>query len=107
VLGVYHEQYFDGLIDEAINSRGFQRLFARQAPERVSRELARSPRQPQVCATTVALPQNLLLAERSDMDHIVEAIRKIQVHSAALAKACIRGRRLGLLEDLLQYRLTA
>ena len=27
---VYHEQYFDGILDEAINSRGFKRLF----PER-------------------------------------------------------------------------
>ena len=40
-----------------------------------------------VCATTVGLPQNILLAERSDMDHVIEAIRKIQTHSAALAKA--------------------
>src|SRR2546423_15502193 len=39
----------------------------------------------QVCATTVAMPQNLLLADRPDMDHIIEAVRKIQAHSAALA----------------------
>ena len=26
--GGYHEQYFDGLLDEAINSRGFKRLFS-------------------------------------------------------------------------------
>src|SRR4029434_7966117 len=25
--GGYHEQYFDGILDEAINSRGFKRLF--------------------------------------------------------------------------------
>jgi hypothetical protein len=30
--------------------------------------------------------QNLLLADRSDMDHILEAIRRIQAHSAALVK---------------------
>jgi len=35
----------------------------------------------------VALTQNLLLADRGDMDHILEAIRKVQTHSAALAKA--------------------
>jgi len=40
----------------------------------------------QVCATTVAMTQNLLLADRRDMDHIIEAVRKIQAHSAALAK---------------------
>jgi hypothetical protein len=33
------------------------------------------------------MTQNLLLAERADMNHIVEAIRKIQAHSAELVKA--------------------
>jgi hypothetical protein len=41
----------------------------------------------QVCATTVALPQNLLLADSRDMDHIIEAVRKIQAQSAGFAKA--------------------
>jgi hypothetical protein len=40
----------------------------------------------QVCSTTVALPQTLLLGKRSDIDQIVDAIRKIQVHSGALAQ---------------------
>jgi hypothetical protein len=35
----------------------------------------------------VAFTQNLLLADRSDMGQIIEAIRKIHAHSAALAKA--------------------
>ena len=41
----------------------------------------------QVCSSTVGLSQSLLLAERSDLDHIIAAIRKIHTHSAALAKA--------------------
>jgi dTDP-4-amino-4,6-dideoxygalactose transaminase len=84
---VYHEQYFDGLLDEAINSRGYQRLFsaARLKAYRDSfRELKGNA---QVCSTTVAFTQNLLLAKRSELDQIVEAIRKIQLHSGALAKA--------------------
>jgi dTDP-4-amino-4,6-dideoxygalactose transaminase len=83
---VYHEQYFDGLLDEAMNSRGFKRLFS---PERLKawRESFHELKgNRQVCATTVAITQNLLLAERKDMDHIIEAVRKIQSHSAALAK---------------------
>jgi hypothetical protein len=40
-----------------------------------------------VCATTVAMTQNLLLAEPTNIDHIGEAIRKIQAHGAELAKA--------------------
>jgi len=84
---VYHEQYFDGLLDEAIASRGFKRLFS---PERLKawRESFQDLKgNRQVCATTVALPQNLLLADRKDMDHVIEAVQKIQSHSAALAKA--------------------
>jgi len=41
----------------------------------------------QVCETTVAMTQNMLLADRCDMDHVLEAIRKIQANSAELAKA--------------------
>jgi dTDP-4-amino-4,6-dideoxygalactose transaminase len=82
---VYHELYYDGLLDEAIQSRGFRRLFsaARLKSYRDSFEELKGNRE--VCATTVAMTQNLLLAERSDIAHIVEAIRKIHAHSAALA----------------------
>jgi hypothetical protein len=43
----------------------------------------------QVFETTVAMGQNLLLADRGDIDHIIGAIRKIQAHShnGELAKA--------------------
>jgi len=83
---VYHEQYNDGLLDEAINSRGFKRLWssARLKEYRDSFQDLKGNRQ--VCATTVAISQTLLLAERNNMDHIIEAIRKIQAHSADLAK---------------------
>jgi perosamine synthetase len=84
---VYHEQYFDGLLDEAMNSRGFKRLFS---PERLKawRESFHDLKgNRQVCATTVAIPQNVLLAGRRDMDHIIAAVQKIHTHSATLAKA--------------------
>jgi len=35
---------------------------------------------------TVAMTQNLLLAEPTDIDHIAEAIRRIQSHGAELAR---------------------
>jgi dTDP-4-amino-4,6-dideoxygalactose transaminase len=82
----YHEQYFDGLLDEAINSRGFKRLFSAERLKTYRESFHDLKGNRQVCATTVALPQNLLLADRRDMDHIIEAVRKIQAHSAALAK---------------------
>jgi perosamine synthetase len=83
----YTEQYFDGLIAEACASRGFKRLFS---PERLKacreswKELKGNR---QVCETTVALGQNMLLTDRNAMDHILAAIKKIQAHSPMLAKA--------------------
>jgi hypothetical protein len=36
--------------------------------------------------TTVGFSHSLLMANRSAMDHILDAIRKIKTHSAELAK---------------------
>lgn len=83
----YHEQYFDGLIDEAIGSRGFKRLYSAERLKAYRESLHELKGNKQVCETTVAITQNLLLAERADMDRIVEAIRRIQANSAELAKA--------------------
>jgi dTDP-4-amino-4,6-dideoxygalactose transaminase len=83
----YHEQYFDGLLDEAINSRGFKRLFSTERLKAYRESFHELKGNRQVCATTVAMTQNLLLAERRDMDTIIEAIQKIKAHSAELAKA--------------------
>jgi len=84
--GGYHEQYNDGLLDEAINSRGFKRLFTAERLKAYRESFQELKGNKQVCETTVGMFQTLLLADRSDMDHIIEAIRKIQAHSAALAK---------------------
>jgi dTDP-4-amino-4,6-dideoxygalactose transaminase len=84
--GGYHEQYNDGLLDEAIDSRGFQRLFSAKRLKDYRDSFQELAGNRQVCNSTVGLSQSLLLAPRSDMDHIVQAIRKIRNHSAALAK---------------------
>ncbi|MBN1852859.1 MAG: DegT/DnrJ/EryC1/StrS family aminotransferase [Pirellulales bacterium] len=80
----YSEQYFDGLLDEAIASRGFQRLFPAERLKQYRESLKDLPGNKQVCETTVAIFHSLLLADRSDIDDIVEAIRRIHAHSAAL-----------------------
>ena len=85
--GVYHEQYYDGLLDEAINSRGYQRLFSAKRLKDYRDSFQELQGNKRVCFTTVAIPQNVLLAERAQLDQIVEAIRKIHTHSSALAKA--------------------
>lgn len=85
--GGYHEQYFDGLLDEAIQSRGFKRLFSAERLKAYRESFEDLKGNRSVCQSTVALPQNLLLAERKDMDHIIAAIRKIRAHGEELAKA--------------------
>ncbi len=82
---VYGEQYNDGLLDEAIASRGFKRLFPEKRLKEYRETFKDLKGNRQVCATTVGLSQNLLLADRSDIDHIIEAIRRIHAHSAAMA----------------------
>jgi dTDP-4-amino-4,6-dideoxygalactose transaminase len=84
--GGYHEQYFDGLLDEALNSRGFKRLFPPERLKAYRDGLHELKGNKLACNTTVALFHSMLLAERSDIDHIVEAIRKIQARSEELAK---------------------
>ena len=83
---VYDEQYYDGLLDEAIASRGFKRLLSAERLKAYRESFKELKGNKQVCETTVAVFQNMLLAERSDLDHITGAIRKIQTHSAALSK---------------------
>jgi dTDP-4-amino-4,6-dideoxygalactose transaminase len=84
---VYHEQYYDGMLDEAIASRGFKRLWSAERLKAYRDSFQELKGTKQVCETTVAMTQNMLLADRGDMDQIIEAIRKIKAHSAALAKA--------------------
>jgi len=83
--GGYGEQYYDGLLDEAIASRGFKRLFSAERLRAYRDSFQELKGNKQVCETTIGMYQSMLLADRSDMDHIIEAIRKIHAHSAALA----------------------
>ncbi|MBM3333557.1 DegT/DnrJ/EryC1/StrS family aminotransferase [Candidatus Sumerlaeota bacterium] len=84
---VYREQYFDGLLDEAIASRGYQRLWSAERLKAYRASLNDLKGNKQVCETAVAMTQNMLLADRAGIDHIIEAVRRIHTHSAALAKA--------------------
>jgi len=85
--GIYREQYFDGLLDESIASRGYKRLWSAERLKAYRDRFKELKGNKQVCETTVAMTQNMLLADRGDMDHILEAIRKVHANSAALAKA--------------------
>jgi len=73
-------------LKNALASRGYQRLF----PEKVLaewRERTRCPVNDRLCEEAVWFTQPMLLAPRSAMDQIAEAVRKIQTHAAELVKA--------------------
>jgi dTDP-4-amino-4,6-dideoxygalactose transaminase len=85
--GGYHEQYNDGIFDEAINSTGFKRLWSADRLKAYRESFKELKGNAQVVANTVGMSQTLLLADRSAMDHILDAIRKIKAYSTELAKA--------------------
>ena len=85
--GGYGEQYNDGMLDEAINSPGYKRLWSAERLKAYRDSFQELKGNQQVCATTVAITQNMLLGDRKSIDDIIEAIRKVQANSAELAKA--------------------
>lgn len=82
----YHEQYFDGLIDEALNSRGYKRLFSEKRLQQYRDSLSELKGNKLVCETVVTFNQNMMLAGYNDMADIVDSISRIHEHSAELAR---------------------
>ncbi len=73
-------------LKNVLNSRGYKRLF----PEKTLAEWGernRCPVNDRLCDEAVWFTQTMLLAPRSGMDQIADAIRKIQANSAVLARA--------------------
>jgi dTDP-4-amino-4,6-dideoxygalactose transaminase len=70
-------------IRQTLGSRGFQRLFS---PERLAlwEERNECPANDRLCAEACWMGQNVLLADRAEMERIAEAVRKIQKHAADL-----------------------
>ena len=75
--GGYGPQYFDGLIEEAISSRGYKRLFSAERLNRYREELHHLPDNDQLTREAVWFSQSMLLADRSDMDDIINAVQKV------------------------------
>ena len=72
--GIYHEQYYDGLLDEAIASRGYKRLWSAERLKAYRDSFKELKGNKQVCETTVAMTQNMLLGNRRDIfeDYFLE-----------------------------------
>jgi dTDP-4-amino-4,6-dideoxygalactose transaminase len=80
----YGPQNTYGLIEEALNSKGYRRLFSESRLKKY-REENILPGNDQLCKEAVGLPQNLLLGNKQDMDDIINAITKIYEHRSELS----------------------
>lgn len=74
--GGYGPQYRYGLIEEALNSRSYQRMFSKARLQKYRQE-NNLPDNDQLCREAVWFTQNMLLGTRKDMDDIADAIEKI------------------------------
>jgi dTDP-4-amino-4,6-dideoxygalactose transaminase len=72
----YGQQNKDGLIEEALNSRGYKRLFSEKRLNQWREENV-LPGNDQLAREAVTFYQSILLGSKSDMDDIVNAITKI------------------------------
>lgn len=72
----YGKQNKDGLIEEALNSRGYLRLFGEKRLQQWREENV-LPGNDQLAEETVIFYQNVLLGTKKDMDDIVNAVNKI------------------------------
>ena len=73
-------------IPHALNSRSYLRVYGKVAVEKWQERNA-CPENDKLCQEAVWFTQTMFLGPRSDMDQIVEALRKIQAHAPQLAKA--------------------
>ncbi len=73
----YGKQYFDGLMEDALGSRGYKRLYSEQRLKQYREELHHLPGNDQLTEEALTFFQHMLLAEKEDMDHIADAIQKI------------------------------
>jgi dTDP-4-amino-4,6-dideoxygalactose transaminase len=82
--GGYGPQYRDGLIEEALNSEGYKRLYSRSRLKKYRRE-NHYPDNDRLCEEAVWISQSLLLAGKRDMDDIANAIQKVYDNRDRLA----------------------
>jgi len=79
----YGPQNKDGLIEEALNSKGYRRLFSEQRLKQWREENV-LPGNDQLCREAVIFAQSMLLGSQSDMNDIVDAIAKIYENRESL-----------------------
>jgi len=72
-------------LKEAISSKGYKTIYGEERLRSYEKN-NHCPENDRLCEEAVWFGQTMLLAQRSDMDQVAEAIRKIQANAAELAK---------------------
>jgi dTDP-4-amino-4,6-dideoxygalactose transaminase len=83
--GGYSPLNKEGFIRDALNSRPYIKVYGKAAIQNWAGR-NRCPENDKLCKEAVWFMQNMLLGPRSDMEEIVEAIRRIRAHAAELAR---------------------
>ena len=76
----------EGHVSLLARNRHYQRLYSKETLDRWQQHLE-CPQNDILCEENVRFTQTMLLGPRSDMEQIVEAIKKIQKHAGAIARA--------------------
>ncbi len=86
VSGGYSPLNNQMFLKNALSSRGYKRIYGEKRLKQWE-EQNECPVNDKLCTEAVWFTQTMLLGDRTSMDQIAEAIRKIQAHGATLAKA--------------------
>ena len=84
--GGYGPMPRDQYVQTLRTNKHFQRLYSKETLDRWEKN-THCPHNDKLCAEALWFGQTLLLAERTDMEKIADAVRRIQTHAAAIAKA--------------------
>jgi dTDP-4-amino-4,6-dideoxygalactose transaminase len=81
----YSQLNTDRYVTTLADNRHYQRLYPKETLARWQQ--TRCPQNDKLCAQSVWLAQTMLLAPKSDMEQIAEAVRKIHARAGDIAKA--------------------
>ena len=85
--GGYGELNKDAYVTGLAKNKHFLKIYGEKAMQQWLERNQNCPQNEKLCGEAVWFTQTMLLGDRTSMDHIIEAIRKVQANSAALAKA--------------------
>jgi perosamine synthetase len=83
VTAIYPPLNKEPFIEQNLRSRGFQAAFSKERLEKYRRE-NHLPQNDKLCATSLYLPQEILIGEKNDVDDVLEAFSKVQKNASML-----------------------